>query len=154
MRCEATFPVSLSRCSVWKTSGGKSGSIFFKSKGKSLHHKFFVLYILSVDDRYVLKQMSKAEMDAFMKFAPFYFDYIAQTLFHALPSVLSQILGVYRLSIKNAAGKMIKYDMMVTVNLFFERKISRIFDLKGSVRNRHVHKESQVLQDENLYECK
>ena len=92
-------------------------------------------------------------MEAFLKFAPYYFEYVAQNLFHSLPTVLSQIFGVYRLSIKNTVtGKSIKYDIMVTENLFYDRNITRIFDLKGSLRNRLVHKESHVLQDENLAE--
>jgi 1-phosphatidylinositol-3-phosphate 5-kinase len=60
-----------------------------------------------------------------------------------------------------------KLDVLVMENLFYERyrsivilrdrKISRIFDLKGSIRNRHVRatgKENEVLMDENLVECR
>ena len=48
-----------------------------------------------------------------------------------------------------------KMDLLVMENLFYERHISRIFDLKGSMRNRHVQstgKQDEVLLDENLVE--
>ena len=41
-------------------------------------------------------------------------------------------------------------------NLFYEREVSRIFDLKGSVRNRLVKSTGdvkEVLLDENLVQC-
>jgi len=44
----------------------------------------------------------------------------------------------------------------VMENIFYRRKISRIFDLKGSVRNRLVKStgdEKEVLLDENLVQC-
>lgn len=48
-----------------------------------------------------------------------------------------------------------KIDLLVLENIFYNRNISRIFDLKGSTRNRHVQstgKQDQVLMDENLVE--
>ena len=53
-------------------------------------------------------------------------------------------------------GKQVKMDVVVTENLFRGRKISKIFDLKGSVRNRHVKStgnNAEVLLDENLVQC-
>ena len=35
-------------------------------------------------------------------------------------------------------------------NLFYQKNVTRIFDLKGSLRSRYVEDESQVLMDENL----
>jgi hypothetical protein len=65
-------------------------------------------------------------------------------------------VGFYRISFKNSSGKTIKQEVMVMENLFYKRKISRIFDLKGSVRNRLVKStgdEKEVLLDENLLQC-
>jgi 1-phosphatidylinositol-3-phosphate 5-kinase len=48
-------------------------------------------------------------------------------------------------------------DLLVMENLFYDRKIHKIFDLKGLMRNRHVQstgRESEVLQDENLVQGK
>ncbi|KAI8619289.1 hypothetical protein BC830DRAFT_1104814 [Chytriomyces sp. MP71] len=138
---EDGFLQSLARCNHWDALGGKSGSAFMKTR----------------DDRLILKQLSKIEMEALIKFAPFYFTYMSEAFFHQLPTVLAKIFGFYRIGIKNSATgkKDFKMDVLVMENLFYERTVSRIFDLKGSMRNRHVQstgKQSQVLLDENLLE--
>lgn len=139
--CDEHYIQSLSRCLKWDSSGGKSKSAFLKT----------------LDNRLVLKQMSRNEMDAFVKLAPFYFEYMSQAFFHELPTVLAKILGFYQIGSKNpVTGKTMKMDVLVMENLFYERKTTRIFDLKGSMRNRHVQstgKENEVLLDENLVEC-
>ncbi|KAI8846669.1 hypothetical protein BC829DRAFT_397962 [Chytridium lagenaria] len=131
---------SLSRCAKWEASGGKSGSIFMKTK----------------DDRLILKQLSRQEMDALLKFALNYFTYVSEAFFHKLPTVLAKIFGFYRIGYKNpATGKSFRMDVVVMENLFYDRKISRIFDLKGSMRNRHIQstgRQNEVLLDENLVE--
>ncbi|KAL2917301.1 Mitochondrial distribution and morphology protein 12 [Polyrhizophydium stewartii] len=131
---------SLARCVKWDASGGRSGSSFLKTR----------------DDWLVVKQLSRPEMDALYKFAPEYFDYMTQAFFRGLPSMLAKIFGFYRISYKNTStGKTVRMDMFVMENLFHDRTISRIFDLKGSMRNRHVQstgKQNQVLMDENLVE--
>ncbi|QQP37864.1 FYVE finger-containing phosphoinositide kinase_ putative, partial [Caligus rogercresseyi] len=45
---------SLAECEPWKTSGGKSGLHFYKTK----------------DDRFILKEMSGVEFNCFQEFAP------------------------------------------------------------------------------------
>jgi 1-phosphatidylinositol-3-phosphate 5-kinase len=101
--------------------------------------------------------MSRYEMDAFTKFAPSYFEYISDAFFHKLPTVLAKILGFYQIGSKNpVTGKTMKMDVLVMENLFYNHKTTRIFDLKGSMRNRHVQstgKANEVLLDENLVEC-
>ncbi|CAG8601782.1 6300_t:CDS:2, partial [Paraglomus occultum] len=138
--CDETYVQSLARCVKWDSSGGKSGSAFLKTR----------------DDRLVMKQMSRLEFDAFLKFAPAYFNYMHKAFYQELPTVLAKIYGFYRIGYKNEhLGKSIKIDVIVMENLFYERKISKIFDLKGSMRNRHVQstgKENEVLLDENLLE--
>ncbi|CAG8501415.1 14331_t:CDS:10 [Gigaspora rosea] len=137
--CESTYIQSLSRCIKWDSSGGKSGSAFLKTR----------------DDRLVMKQISRNEVDAFLKFAPKYFEYMSKALID-LPTVLTKIFGFYRIGYKNEqTGKNININFIVMENLFYERKVSKIFDLKGSMRNRHVQstgKENEVLLDENLLE--
>jgi 1-phosphatidylinositol-3-phosphate 5-kinase len=51
------------------------------------------------------------------------------------------------------AGKEVRMDLMVMENIFFERKISRVYDLKGSLRSRYTAGDSKVLQDSNLIEA-
>ncbi|KAJ3300300.1 1-phosphatidylinositol-3-phosphate 5-kinase [Borealophlyctis nickersoniae] len=138
--CDETYVQSLARCIKWEALGGKSGSAFLKTR----------------DDRMIVKQLSRLEMDALYKFAPAYFEYMSQAFFHELPTVLAKIFGFYRISFKNpTTGRSTRMDILVMENLFYERNISRIFDLKGSMRNRHVQstgRQNEVLLDENLVE--
>ncbi|KAK7207850.1 hypothetical protein BZA70DRAFT_272356 [Myxozyma melibiosi] len=138
--CEESYIQSLSRCVKWDSAGGKSGSAFLKT----------------LDDRLVVKQLSPSELDAFVKFAPSYFQYMAQVFFHDLPSVIAKIMGFYQVQVRNPiTNKSMKMDILVMENLFYDRKLSRIFDLKGSMRNRHVEqtgKANEVLLDENMVE--
>lgn len=66
--CDESYLASLASCIKWDSSGGKSGSTFLKTK----------------DDRLLMKQMSRPEMDAFLKFAPAYFQYLSEALFHGV----------------------------------------------------------------------
>lgn len=139
--CNEQFVQSLSRCVKWDSSGGKSGSGFLKT----------------LDDRFIIKELSHAELDAFIKFAPSYFEYMAQAMFHDLPTALAKAFGFYQIQVKSSisGSKNYKMDVIIMENLFYEKNPSRIFDLKGSMRNRHVEqtgKENQVLLDENMVE--
>ncbi|KAK3841577.1 MAG: hypothetical protein J3R72DRAFT_153557 [Linnemannia gamsii] len=64
--CEYSYIQSLARCMKWDTSGGKSGSAFLKTR----------------DDRFIMKQLSKVELEAFIKFAPHYFKYMQEAIYH------------------------------------------------------------------------
>lgn len=138
--CGEFYVSSLARCVKWDSSGGKSGSAFLKT----------------LDDRLVVKQLSPTELDAFIEFAPSYFKYMAQAFFHDLPTALAKIFGLYQILIRNpVTGKFLRMDLIVMENLFYNRKMTRIFDLKGSMRNRHVQqtgRENEVLLDENMVE--
>jgi 1-phosphatidylinositol-3-phosphate 5-kinase len=131
---------SLSRCLKWDSKGGKTKSVFLKT----------------LDDRLVLKSLSPIETQAFLRFAPAYFNIMAEALFHDLPSVIAKMLGFYQIVIKNpATGTEIKWDVLVMENLFYDRSPTRIFDLKGSMRNRKIQstgEQNEVLLDENMVE--
>lgn len=137
---EDMFVQSLSRCVKWNSSGGKSGSNFLKT----------------LDNRFVVKELSKSELESFVSIAPFYFKYIAQSTFNTLTTALAKIFGFYQVEFKNSMnGKVFKMDFLIMENLFYNRKTTRIFDLKGSMRNRHVKQtgmENEVLLDENMIE--
>ncbi|KAI7871240.1 hypothetical protein BDF14DRAFT_1764825 [Spinellus fusiger] len=138
--CDESYILSLANCIKWDSSGGKSGSAFLKTK----------------DDRLLMKQMSRYELDAFLLFAPAYFQYMSEAFFSELPTVLAKIFGFYSIGYKNSAtGKSMRMDILVMENLFYQRNVKKIFDLKGSMRNRHVQstgKQDEVLLDENLVE--
>lgn len=131
---------SLSRCLKWDSKGGKTKSVFLKT----------------LDDRLVIKSLSPIETQAFLKFAPAYFNIMAEALFHDLPTVIAKMLGFYQIVIKNPiTGTEIKWDVLVMENLFYDRSPTRIFDLKGSMRNRKIQstgEQNEVLLDENMVE--
>ncbi|KAJ2971389.1 hypothetical protein NQ176_g7716 [Zarea fungicola] len=131
---------SLSRCLKWDSRGGKTKSVFLKT----------------LDDRLVLKSLSPVETSAFLNFAPGYFTIMAEALFHDLPSVIAKMLGFFQVIIKNPiTGTDIKLDLILMENLFYDRPHARLFDLKGSMRNRKIQstgEQNEVLLDENMVE--
>ncbi|KAL0271738.1 UNVERIFIED_CONTAM: hypothetical protein PYX00_008735 [Menopon gallinae] len=144
---QAVFPVgeeafvrSLARCVQWAARGGKSGSTFCKTK----------------DDRYVLKEMSKLELQLFLEFATHYFSYIQKCREKCEPTLLGKIVGVYMVSFRNSSSNSaMKSNLLIMENLFYKRDIVQKYDLKGSVRNRLVNPTLQnegevVYLDENL----
>ncbi|KAL9129660.1 MAG: hypothetical protein Q9217_001939 [Psora testacea] len=131
---------SLSRCMKWDSKGGKTKSVFLKT----------------LDDRFVLKSLSPIETQAFLRFAPAYFRIMSESLFHELPSVIAKMLGFYQIIIKNpATGIEFNWFLLLMENLFYDRSPTRIFDLKGSMRNRRIQstgEQNEVLLDENMVE--
>lgn len=139
---EELYIRSLTNCVLWKARGGKSGLTFCKT----------------VNDRFILKEMSKPELQSFLNIAGYYFDYCTRAIDESRPSMLARIVGIYRTSYKNTAtNNASKLYLLVMENLFYRRDISQKFDLKGSMRNRLVNTNSAnvradqlVLLDENL----
>ncbi|KAK2850255.1 hypothetical protein Q7C36_009038 [Tachysurus vachellii] len=138
---EEDFVRSLSHCVNWQAQGGKSGAVFYATE----------------DDRFILKQMPRLEVQSFLDFAPYYFTYITGAVQQKRPTALAKILGVYRIGYKNSQNNTEKkLDLLVMENLFYGRKMAQVFDLKGSLRNRNVKTEQGkescevVLLDENL----
>lgn len=131
---------SLSRCLKWDSRGGKTRAVFLKT----------------LDDRFVLKALSSVETAAFLRFAPSYFGIMAEALFHDLPSVIAKMVGFFQIFIKNpVSGTDVKLDLLMMENLFYDRSPGKIFDLKGSMRNRKIQstgEQNEVLLDENMVE--
>jgi len=136
---EEEYITSLSRCKLWNASGGKSGSTWSKT----------------LDDRYILKQVSKTELSGFLEVAPLYFEYLSNALFQQVPTILAKIFGIYTLRYESAAkGLDDTQHIIVMENLFYNKEITKKYDLKGSKRARYVRNadENEVLMDENLLE--
>lgn len=103
--------------------------------------------------------MSRLEILPFLEFAPQYFAYIHSRQNNRRPTLLCKIVGVYKVRYRNTVkGSSFNSNLLVMENLFYNKNISHIFDLKGSVRNRLVDPNSQdgeiVLLDENLIKSK
>ncbi|XP_004287678.1 PREDICTED: 1-phosphatidylinositol-3-phosphate 5-kinase FAB1A [Fragaria vesca subsp. vesca] len=138
---ELDFVRSLSRCKKWGAQGGKSNVFFAKT----------------LDDRFIIKQVTKTELESFIKFAPAYFKYLSDSISTRSPTCLAKILGIYQVSTKlGKAGKETKMDVLVMENLLFRRNVSRLYDLKGSSRSRYnadTSGSNKVLLDQNLIEA-
>ncbi|KDR85635.1 hypothetical protein GALMADRAFT_234626 [Galerina marginata CBS 339.88] len=145
--CEKSMVESLSRCVKWNASGGKSGSAFLKTR----------------DDRFIAKELSKPELQTMETFAPAYFDYMSSSVYANRPTLLAKVFGCYKLTFRKTGkdkgpgkSKSTQMNLLVMENLFYDRRFSKIYDLKGSTRNRHVQstgRENEVLLDENLVEA-
>ncbi|KAF5392476.1 hypothetical protein D9757_002262 [Collybiopsis confluens] len=151
--CEKSMIESLARCIKWNASGGKSGEL---------------IMFLS-DDRFIAKELSRPELQTMETFAPAYFDYMSSSVSANVsvkfsdnrPTLLAKVFGCYKLTFKKTGSsdkvqgrsKSTQMNLLVMENLFYDRRFSKIYDLKGSTRNRHVQstgRENEVLLDENL----
>lgn len=138
---ELDFVRSLSRCKKWGAQGGKSNVFFAKT----------------LDDRFIVKQVTKTELESFIKFAPAYFKYLSESISTGSPTCLAKILGIYQVTSKHLkGGKETKMDVLVMENLLYRRNIRRLYDLKGSSRSRYnpdTSGSNKVLLDQNLIEA-
>lgn len=80
---EVNFLSSLSRCKRWSAQGGKSNVYFAKT----------------LDERFIIKQVTKTELESFEEFAPEYFKYLMHSLSSGSPTCLAKVLGIYQVSI-------------------------------------------------------
>lgn len=77
---EIDYAKSLSRCKKWGAQGGKSNVFFAKT----------------LDDRFIIKQVTKTELESFIKFAPEYFKYLSESIGTRSPTCLAKVLGIYQ----------------------------------------------------------
>lgn len=138
---ELDFIRSVSRCKKWGAQGGKSNVFFAKS----------------LDDRFIIKQVTRTELESFIKFAPEYFKYLSESISTGSPTCLAKILGIYQITTKNMkGGKESRMDVLIMENLLFGRTLTRLYDLKGSSRSRYNPDstgKNKVLLDQNLIEA-
>ncbi|XP_058730684.1 putative 1-phosphatidylinositol-3-phosphate 5-kinase FAB1C [Vicia villosa] len=137
---EVDYVRSLTRCRRWSAQGGKSNAYFAKS----------------LDERFIIKQVTKTELESFEEFAPQYFKYLMDAMNSGGPTCLAKILGIYQVTVKYPkGGKETKIDLIVMENLFYNRNITRVYDLKGSERSRYnadTTGTNKVMLDMNLLE--
>ncbi|PKA65136.1 Putative 1-phosphatidylinositol-3-phosphate 5-kinase FAB1C [Apostasia shenzhenica] len=74
------FIRSMSRCKKWNAQGGKSNVYFAKS----------------MDERFIIKQITRTELDSFEDFAPDYFNYLTESINSGSPTCLAKVLGIYQ----------------------------------------------------------
>ncbi|XP_009764024.1 putative 1-phosphatidylinositol-3-phosphate 5-kinase FAB1D isoform X1 [Nicotiana sylvestris] len=118
---EVDYIASLSRCRKWNAKGGKSKSLFAKT----------------LDDRFIIKEILRAEFDSFLKFGHSYFEYMEQCYEKGNQTCLAKVLGIYQVIVRpTKSGKETRHDLMVMENLSFGRNITRQYDLKGALHAR------------------
>ncbi|TPX31303.1 hypothetical protein SmJEL517_g05317 [Synchytrium microbalum] len=137
---EKLYIESLARCFKYDSSGGKSRMLFLKTR----------------DTRFMIKQLNRAEREAFEHFAPMYLEHMSRAANTKLPTALAKIFGFYTIKIKHTlTNKSTRLDLFVMEDLFFGREDIKVFDLKGSEWNRHVQstgKRGEVFLDLNFVE--
>jgi 1-phosphatidylinositol-3-phosphate 5-kinase len=154
----------------WDAKGGKSGASFYRT----------------LDDRFVIKHISSTEMQvgdvlfarsdhshvthvaiscagqSFLGCLPGYFKYMSSIYFDGRASLLSKTVGLYQTTItrKDSGQKTVHY-ICVMENAFYQKQLTRTYDLKGSSRNRFAKPRptsevpqngSRVLLDGNFLE--
>ena len=138
---ETDFIRSLSRCKKWGAQGGKSNVFFAKT----------------LDERFIIKQVTKTELESFILFGPEYFKYLSESISTGSPTCLAKILGIYQVATRTGkGGKEAKMEVLVMENLLFGRSVVRVYDLKGSTRSRYnsdCNGANKVLLDQNLIEA-
>lgn len=90
---ELDFVRSLSRCRRWSAQGGKSNVYFAKS----------------MDERFIIKQVTKTELDSFEDFASEYFKYLDDSLSSGSPTCLAKVLGLYQVPASSFPSPALKY---------------------------------------------
>ncbi|KAE9333610.1 hypothetical protein PR003_g13938 [Phytophthora rubi] len=103
----------------WDTTGGKSGAFF------SMTH----------DKRYVLKGISVTEFNMFVHMAPKYFKFISRVVELPTPTVITKIVGLFKL---NHSRRLLKHTEYVVImeNFSYGYPPGQMYDLKGILRRR------------------
>jgi len=131
--CEKSLVESLARCVKWKASGGKSGSAFLKTQGKVVIPLGSHLSDRFLDDRFIAKELSRAELQTMETFAPAYFEYMSSAVAANRPTLLAKVFGCYKLTFKNTRkdrgsgkSKTTQMNLLVMENLFYDRSFARV----------------------------
>ena len=115
-------------------AGGKSGATFF----------------ITGDRQLLLKQVNSNEFKLFLERGRAFFHYWHRVHFHAMPSALAQLLGVFRVAYTRPK-KQTRY-FIVLKNLGHDLAQPKSFDLKGLGLKRRQEAEASVLWDQNFRE--
>ncbi|XP_057422625.1 putative 1-phosphatidylinositol-3-phosphate 5-kinase FAB1D isoform X2 [Lotus japonicus] len=135
---ELDYIASLSRCRNWDAQGGKSKSFFAKT----------------LDDRLIIKEIKKTELESFLGFSSLYFKHMRESFGSGSQTCLAKVLGIYQVTKRHIrSGKEVKQDLMVMENLTYNRNITRQYDLKGALFARYnsaADGAGDVLLDQNF----
>ncbi|EGZ25618.1 phosphatidylinositol 3-phosphate 5-kinase [Phytophthora sojae] len=142
---DRNYVESLCNCQQWNAAGGKSGAGFLKTR----------------DERFIAKAIPEIELQMFLSMANEYFCYMAKTFENDLSSMLSKVLGIYKVSISNTtqngdSDQNVRMCVIVMENLMYGREVDFSFDLKGKMEGRYKEDRNgdsrSVLWDRNFVE--
>lgn len=142
---DRNYVESLCNCQQWNAAGGKSGAGFLKTR----------------DERFIAKAIPEIELQMFLSMANEYFCYMAKTFENDMSSMLSKVLGIYKVSISNATQSAdndpnVRMCVIVMENLMYGREVDFTFDLKGKMEGRYKDDSNgtnrTVLWDRNFVE--
>lgn len=80
---ELDYIASLSRCKNWDAKGGKSKSLFAKT----------------LDDRFIIKEIKKTELESFLGFSSLYFKHMRESFESGSQTCLAKVLGIYQVGV-------------------------------------------------------
>ena len=92
----------------------------------------WVILIAGTDDRFIAKELSRAELQAMETFAPAYFDYMSSAVSDNRPTLLAKIFGCFKISFKkthkekSSRTKTTQMNLLVMENLFYDRQFSKV----------------------------
>eukprot|EP00571_Detonula_confervacea_P015135 CAMPEP_0172308002 /NCGR_PEP_ID=MMETSP1058-20130122/8732_1 /TAXON_ID=83371 /ORGANISM="Detonula confervacea, Strain CCMP 353" /LENGTH=921 /DNA_ID=CAMNT_0013020331 /DNA_START=165 /DNA_END=2930 /DNA_ORIENTATION=- len=122
---------------------GKFNFYEFASNARSGQFFFY-----SHDGRYMIKTLTQTESKFLREILPHYYQHLSQN-----PSTfLTHFYGMYRVAMPNANNQRLHFIIMRSV-FFTEKKIDRVWDLKGSTAGRRadggdtVHKDLDILEE-------
>ncbi|GLD99374.1 hypothetical protein PINS_up008093 [Pythium insidiosum] len=118
-RGNTNFLCSIAQSRRWEASGGKSGAFF------SMTH----------DSRYILKGIPVTELNMFLHMAPSYFKFMSRVIESAPSTVITKILGLYKVTHNRRLHKHTTY-VVVMENLAYGFPPGQIYDIKGITRRR------------------
>ena len=108
------FIHSLSYCNKWRAKGGKSGLAFSKTQ----------------DDRWVVKEMSRLELQALLMFMPNYVEYVIDSI-DKRPTLLAKIVGACTVGFSNThTGISMRQDVIIMENILYNVTPTVVYDLK------------------------
>lgn len=100
----------------------------------------------------MLKGISLTEFNMFLHMAPHYFKFMSHVLELQSPTVMAKILGVYKLTQNRRLHKQTTY-VVVMENLSFGRSPGQMYDIKGILRRRYDHSDSDSESDDEAEHC-
>jgi 1-phosphatidylinositol-3-phosphate 5-kinase len=120
---ELDFVRSISRCKIWGAQGGKS----------------IVFFAKSLDDRFIRKQVTKTELESFLKIGPEYFKYLSESISTGSPTCLAKILGIYQV----CSFELQSYDNFI-IHSLIQNNIMVLLILAGTFRKNNSSNQEET----------